>query len=85
MAEALQIATRLGSGGRLVIPARLRRSLGLHTRAELVLSLRNGAISVWSREAARRWAQDQVCKLVPPEVSPVNALIRNRQCEAELE
>jgi len=85
MAESLQVATRLGAGGRVVIPARIRRALGLLPGAELVLSLREGELRIRSRQAARRWAQEQVCKLIPPGVSLVEELIRERRREAELD
>jgi len=85
MAESLQVATRLGAGGRVVIPARFRHALGLRPGAELVLSLADGELRIRSRQAARRWAQEQVCKLIPPGVSLVEELIRERRREAELE
>jgi AbrB family looped-hinge helix DNA binding protein len=85
MAEGLQAATRLGSGGRLVIPARLRKALGLRTGAELVLSVRGSEIRVCSREEALRRVQERVCRLIPARVSLVDELIRDRQREAELE
>jgi AbrB family looped-hinge helix DNA binding protein len=85
MAETLRAATRLGAGGRLVIPARLRKALGLRPGSELLLAASEGELRVWSREAARQRARDLICSLIPPEVSLVDELIADRRREAELE
>jgi AbrB family looped-hinge helix DNA binding protein len=85
MAETLRAAMRLGAGGRLVIPARLRKALGLRPGSELLLAASDGELRVWSREQALRRAQEHVRRLVPPEVSLVDELIAGRRREAELE
>ncbi len=85
MPEMLRAATKLGTGGRLVIPARFRKALGLRPGSQVLLALSDGELRIWTREAARRRAQNLICSLIPPEVSLVDELIADRRREAELE
>lgn len=77
--------TQLGAGGRIVLPARFRKSLGIKPGDELVLWLDDGQIRVYSRRQARRRAQDLVSRLVPRGTSLTEELIAERRREAARE
>ncbi len=76
---------KLVSGGRLQIPAEIRKELGLHDGDQVTLKVVDGELRVRSvREAIRR-AQEMVRKYVPEGVSLVDELIAERRAEAARE
>lgn len=76
---------RLVSGGRLQIPARVRRELGLKDGDAVLLETVQGELRVRPyREAVAR-AQAIVRKYVPAGVSLSEELIADRRAEAERE
>ncbi len=77
--------TRLGSGGRLVIPAAIRRAMGLNPGDEVVLVIEDGELRVFSARHAARRAQALVRRHVPEGRSLVDALIAERREEASHE
>ncbi len=72
-------------GGKLVIPARFRRELGIGVGDTLVVELADGALHVRSLESAIRKAQAIVRGFVPEGASLVDELIAERRAEAERE
>ena len=68
-----------------MIPAKIRRELGWKIGDDIVFQLDNGELKMMTREQARKWAQDFVRSLVPPGVSMVDELIRERREEAARE
>jgi AbrB family looped-hinge helix DNA binding protein len=85
MAHEHVVTTTVGDGGRIVIPASYRQALGLRRGSRVVLSLKDSEIQIYSREQARKRAQQFVCRLVPADVSLVDELIRERREEAKRE
>ncbi len=85
MAERSTVVTTIGDGGRIVIPAHFRQALGLRKGSMVTLSLHNGDLRITSREQALKRIQDRICRLVPPGVSLVDELIRERREEARRE
>jgi AbrB family looped-hinge helix DNA binding protein len=85
MAESTSVSTTIGQGGRIVIPAAFRKALGLRKGSTVVLSLQIGDLRITTREQALRRIQDHVRRLVPPGVSLVDELIRERREEAKRE
>ncbi|MBI3697090.1 MAG: AbrB/MazE/SpoVT family DNA-binding domain-containing protein [Acidobacteria bacterium] len=77
--------TKIGPGGRVVIPAEYRTALGVRPDDEVVLTLDDGQVRLYTKEWARKRAQDYVCSLVPPGVSLADELIRERREEAARE
>jgi AbrB family looped-hinge helix DNA binding protein len=75
----MRYATRIGGGGRVVIPVEFRRELRLRPGDEVVLSLEDGEVRLRTRAQGRRRAQDYVCRLVPAKVSLAKELIRERR------
>jgi AbrB family looped-hinge helix DNA binding protein len=74
--------TRIAEGGRLVIPAEFRRSLGLEVGDEVILSLEEGAVRMLTpREVVRR-AQRLVRSYVPAGRSLADELVEERRRES---
>jgi AbrB family looped-hinge helix DNA binding protein len=76
------IRTRLSKGGRIVIPAEMRRAMGIEVGQEVVLRLEDGELRVSTLAGAIRRAQDLVRRHVPPERSLVEELLAERRREA---
>jgi bifunctional DNA-binding transcriptional regulator/antitoxin component of YhaV-PrlF toxin-antitoxin module len=76
-----QILTKLGEGGRLVIPVEYRRALGVDAGDELVLVLEAGAIRVSTPREAIRRAQALVRAYVPEGRLLSDELIAERRRE----
>lgn len=85
MAHSDVTATRVATGGRIVIPASYRKALGIKTGDEVVVQLEEGALRVFSRTEALRRLQDKVARAVPGKASLAGELIRERRKEARRE
>jgi AbrB family looped-hinge helix DNA binding protein len=77
--------SRMGSGGRLVIPAEIREELGLKEGEPVVMRVKNGELRIWTAREGIRRAQEIVRRYVPPGVSLVDELIAERRAEAARE
>ena len=79
MAE-MTMKTKIGKGGRLVIPAEYRKALGLKPGDEVQVALiNNGEIRVFSMNQAIKLAQNLVRRYVPKDKSLSEELIRERR------
>ncbi|MGB3469763.1 MAG: AbrB/MazE/SpoVT family DNA-binding domain-containing protein [Erythrobacter sp.] len=76
---------RVFQGGKLVIPAAMRRELGIDIGDTVVVSVNDGELRVKSLTAAIAHAQSLVRKYVPEGVSLVDELIAERREEAARE
>jgi bifunctional DNA-binding transcriptional regulator/antitoxin component of YhaV-PrlF toxin-antitoxin module len=85
-ARLTDFVSKVGQGGRLQIPAELRRLLGLEVGQE-VLMVRDadGRLIVTNRKAALRYARQLVRRRVPPERSLAAELLADRHSEAKAE
>ncbi|HEY8600675.1 MAG TPA: AbrB/MazE/SpoVT family DNA-binding domain-containing protein [Thermomicrobiales bacterium] len=81
----VSIKAKIAEGGRIVIPAEYRKALGLHVGDEVILSLDDDQLRIYTIDAAIRRAQDLVSQYVAPERSLVDELITERRAEAERE
>jgi AbrB family looped-hinge helix DNA binding protein len=72
---------QLGSKGRLVVPAALRRELGINAGERLSIRVENGALIVEPRRTVE-WRLRQRFRNVDPNVSLCDALIAERRAEA---
>ena len=79
------VKTRLGKNGRVVIPAHFRKALGVHEGDELMISLRDGEIRIFTRDQAIRNIQAMVRRYVPEGRSLADELIQERRAEAARE
>jgi len=76
---------KIGPGGRIVIPAPMRRALGVGEGDHLQLHIDGEEIRIVSKDVAIRRIQDLVAEFAPPGVSLVDRLIEDRKREAEAE
>ncbi len=79
------LVTRIGPGGRVVLPAAYRRALGLEAGDRVVLVLGEDAITVLSPGKALARAQEVVRRYVPQGTSLSSELIAERRREAARE
>lgn len=77
--------TRLGSGGRLVIPAAIRRELGLEEGDAVVMRVEDGELRIVSYKEVLRRVQEHARQYVRPGESVVDEFIADRRAEAARE
>ena len=73
---------QLGPQGRLVVPAALRRELGLEPGERLLARVKDGALILEPRAVVERRLRARFRK-VDPRISLADALIAERRAEAE--
>lgn len=76
---------KITPGGRLVIPVRHRRALGLKTGDEVLLRVVDGELRILSQAEAVRRAQAMVKRRVKRGRSLVDELLKERRAEAKRE
>lgn len=76
-------SARLATGGRLVVPASLRKQLGVAPGDQLFMEVIDGALHVWSQKQAISRAQAQLRTLTDGKRSLVEELLAERRAEAE--
>jgi AbrB family looped-hinge helix DNA binding protein len=77
----LQVKTKLGEGGRIVIPAEYRQALGLQVGDEVILRLEGKELRIFTLNQAIRRAQELVSRYIPQERSLADELIAERRSE----
>jgi AbrB family looped-hinge helix DNA binding protein len=77
--------TKIGQGGRVVLPAQLRREAGLAVGDDVVVRLEDGEVRLIKYADAVRHAQALVRQFVEPERSLADELIAERRAGAERE
>ncbi|MHB1532112.1 AbrB/MazE/SpoVT family DNA-binding domain-containing protein [Acidithiobacillus sp.] len=75
----------VSKGGRLVLPAQVRQSLGIKEGDRLTLRIADQAIVLQPRHAALQKARQIVRQRIPKGESLVDALIAARRQEAQTE
>ena len=75
------VVAKLGQGGRVVLPAQFRKALGVKTGDDLILSLRDGEVRLFTRREAIRRAQNLVRRYFPEGRMLSEELIRERKIE----
>lgn len=73
------------AGGKIVIPAKLRRAMGVKDGDTLVVEEQDGALVIRTRWDALRRLQEEMRKVVPADVDMVEELIAERRREAAME
>lgn len=81
----MEFRTQITKGGRLVVPAKLRKALQIEAGDEIVLRLEKGSLRLIPLHQAVNLAQEAVRKYVPKDVSLVDELIQARRAEAKRE
>ncbi|GAB4471864.1 MAG: hypothetical protein OHK0044_15230 [Burkholderiaceae bacterium] len=81
----LSARTRIGAGGRIVIPQPMREALGVKEGDDLLLEIDESGLHARSVRHAVKLAQQRVAKYVKPGRSLAAELIAERRREAERE
>lgn len=76
------VTTRVTQGGRIVIPAEIRRQLEIEVGENVNLEVEDGSLRITSSRAALHRLQRRFKKLVPDGVSLVDELIAERRRDA---
>jgi AbrB family looped-hinge helix DNA binding protein len=79
------VTTKVTQGGRIVIPAEMRKQLEIEVGESVNLEMDDDSLRISSSRAALRRLQNRLRKLVPEGVSLVDELIAERKREAENE
>lgn len=85
MTRGLSATVKLGPGGRIVIPAEMRRRLGVDVGGELVMSFEDDCATLATPRALRLRACQRVARYISPDVSLSEELMKERKEEFERE
>lgn len=77
--------TRVTSGGRIVLPAELRRALGVQEGDELLVRLEGQELRIYTPAEAIRQAQERLRRHIPEGRSLSDELIQERRAETARE
>jgi AbrB family looped-hinge helix DNA binding protein len=78
-----RVSARISKGGRLVIPAEIRRAMNIEEGTAVVLTLENGSLHVRTVREGIRQVQALFAKFNPkPGVSIVDEFIAEKRAEA---
>lgn len=77
------VKTRVTQGGRIVIPADMRKQLGIEVGESVNLMLEDKTVRILTQRESIRKAQELVRKIVPDGTSLVDELIADRRREAK--
>lgn len=78
-------SSKIVDGGKVVIPAKFRRELGIEVGDIVVMEVVDGELRIRSRDAAIAEIQKLARSFVPEGVSVVDELISDRRAEAAKE
>ena len=78
-----RVRTKIGQGGRIVLPAEFRKAMNLKPGDEVILVLKDGEVRVTTRQAAIKRAQGML-KHIAPGRSLADELIQERRAETEI-
>lgn len=76
------VRTKVTQGGRIVIPADMRRRLGIEVGEDVNIALDGESLRILTQKESIKRAQALVSKFVPKGVSLVDELIADRRREA---
>lgn len=79
------IPVKMSEGGRVVIPAQIRKALNIKEGDVVLWELREGEARLTTREARIKRAQEIVRHYVAPGTSLVDELINERRAQAQSE
>ncbi len=81
----INVRTKVTQGGRIVIPAEMRKQLGIEIGEDVNLSLEEGAVNISTSKSALERLQKAAQTVAKGNVSVVDELIAERRSEAENE
>lgn len=83
--EETNVTTRINDNGRIVIPAGVRKSMGLKPGDVVVMTLENGILRIEPHEAKIRRIQEDFRRFAKPGILASDELIADRREEARQE
>lgn len=75
--------TKIGEGGRLVIPAVYRKALGLHPGDELIIRIENGELRLFRQSQALGRIRAAVKKKMAKKVNYIDEFLAERKRDSE--
>ena len=81
----MSIDVKLDKAGRLMVPRKLRRELGINQNSRLLVRVEDGGLRVETREVALRRLQEYMRKFKKPGESVVDEFLAERREEARRE
>lgn len=79
------VRTKVTQGGRIVIPAEMRKKLGIEIGEDVNLSMENDSLNISTSENALRRLQKTAQTVAKGKISVVDELIADRRREAKNE
>jgi bifunctional DNA-binding transcriptional regulator/antitoxin component of YhaV-PrlF toxin-antitoxin module len=83
--SATIIPANMGEKSRVVIPAEVKKVLGLSDKGPLQFCIRGNEVHITTRYSRLRRAQEEIRKLIPADVSLADELIAERREAAKHE
>ena len=74
--------TQISQGGRIVIPGRFRKALGVAVGSEVVVRLEGNTVRVMTTDQVVKEVQDEAARHIGPGRSLVDELLDERRREA---
>ena len=81
----MQAKAKLNANGRVVIPAPMRKALGLRPGDELIMRIEEGELRLSTRRQALARARRMIRQYIPEDVDLTQSLLDDRRKEAERE
>lgn len=75
--------TRIGEGGRLIIPAVYRKALDLHPGDELIIRIENGELRLFRQSQALQRIRAAVKKTITKKINHVEEFLADRKQDSE--
>ena len=79
------VAGKINANGRIVIPAAIRRQMGIKPGESVLMDVEDGVLRMESHRARIRRVQESLRHLIPPERCLSDELIAERREEARKE
>jgi len=76
------VIAQVSAGGRIVIPAEIRRKMGIHSGDQVILSYHDGELHIATRKQRLKQAK-AIVKAYAGDISLADALIEERKTEAD--
>jgi AbrB family looped-hinge helix DNA binding protein len=80
-----EVHVRIGENGRIVIPAKMRRILGVETGDEVILQPEENTVRITTRRQRIEEARRQIRRYIKPGTNAVDELIAERREAAKHE
>ena len=79
------IKTKIGEGGRIVIPAEYRKALGIKPGDTVLMAIKDGELRIWTFQHAVKRFRELLGRNIPEDRDLAAELIQERRAEAARE